>query len=156
MQKDVIESNSISSTQSPSFLQDESWVLQHSNYDPGCITNVELEPFIRAVKEMLQTWVRTGYNSFIHQRLYEKGMPKCLQDAFTTLAAYANRTQRWRKPYCRLPRSALLHSSTLAYPPPTTHKVYWITWHTCKPCLSTNTYYCLMVLCAYAHLSSDF
>jgi hypothetical protein len=66
--------------------------MHHSDQEPACVTDVELEPFIRAVEEMLQFWVRNGYNSFIHRRLYEKGMPTCLQDAFTTLAAYTGRS----------------------------------------------------------------
>ncbi|KAI0103603.1 putative aldo/keto reductase [Daldinia grandis] len=41
---------------------------------------------------MLHFWVRNGYNSFIHRRLYDKGMPTCLQDAFTTLATYVSCT----------------------------------------------------------------
>jgi hypothetical protein len=53
---------------------------------------VELDSFIRGVEEMLRSWVTGGYNSFIHRRLYEKGMPQCIQDAFTTLAAYNART----------------------------------------------------------------
>ncbi|KAK6066652.1 hypothetical protein SCUP515_10596 [Seiridium cupressi] len=50
----------------------------------------KLEPFIRAVEEMLQYWVRNGYHSFIDYPLHEKGMPTCLQDAFTTLATYVS------------------------------------------------------------------
>lgn len=87
-----LESGDISSTPCPWFLRDETWVLQHSNQEPACVTVVELEPFVCAVEEMLQCWVREGHNSFIHPRLYDHGMPKCLQDAFTTLAAYTNRT----------------------------------------------------------------
>ena len=82
----------ISTIPRPWFLRDETWVLQHSNQEPACVTVVELEPFVRAVEEMLQCWVREGHNSFIHPRLYDNGMPKCLQDAFTTLAAYTHRT----------------------------------------------------------------
>ncbi|MCJ1444929.1 MAG: hypothetical protein MMC23_005433 [Stictis urceolatum] len=88
----VVERGSISSTPLPWFLRDETWVLQHSKEEPACVTSVELEPFIWAVEEMLQSWVRNGHNSFIHRRLYENGMPTCVQDAFTTLAAYTNRT----------------------------------------------------------------
>lgn len=87
-----LESGDSASTPCPWFLRDETWVLQHSNQEPTCVTVVELEPFVRAVEEMLQCWIREGHNSFIHPRLYESGMPKCLQDAFTTLAAYTNRT----------------------------------------------------------------
>lgn len=85
-------SNTPSNTPRPWFLEDQTWVLHHSDQQPACVTVVQLEPFIRAVEEMLQFWVRNGYNSFIHQRLYEEGMPTCLQDAFTTLAAYTSRT----------------------------------------------------------------
>ncbi|KAF2637875.1 hypothetical protein P280DRAFT_482769 [Massarina eburnea CBS 473.64] len=74
------------------FLQDETWDLQHVNERTGCITEMDHESFIRDVDEMLKCWVQTGHNSFIHPRLYEKGMPTCLQDAFTTLAAYTART----------------------------------------------------------------
>ncbi|MDI1488569.1 MAG: hypothetical protein OHK93_007844 [Ramalina farinacea] len=79
-------------TACPWFLRDETWVLQHSNQEPACVTVVELEPFVRAVEEMLQCWIREGHNSFIHPRLYDNGLPRCLQDAFTTLAAYTHRT----------------------------------------------------------------
>ena len=88
----VLESGDISSSPNAWFLGDETWVLQHSNQEPACVSIVELEPFIQAVEDMLQFWVKNGYNSFIHRRLYETGMPKCLQDAFTTLAAYTART----------------------------------------------------------------
>lgn len=87
----VLESGNISSTPCPWFLRDETWVMQHSNQEPACVSYVELEPLIHAVEEMLQLWVGNGYNSFIHRRLYEKGMPTCLQDAFTTLTAYTHR-----------------------------------------------------------------
>ncbi|EXJ83559.1 hypothetical protein A1O1_07182 [Capronia coronata CBS 617.96] len=76
------------STCRPWFLRAETWTLQHSTVDPASETAIELDLFIHAVEEMLHGWVRDGHNSFIHRRLYEKGMPTCLQDAFTTLAAY--------------------------------------------------------------------
>ncbi|KAK6072590.1 aldo keto reductase [Seiridium cupressi] len=59
-----------------------------------CTADLELEPFIRAVEEMLQYWVRNGYHSFIDYPLHEKGMPTCLQDAFTTLATYVGDTAK--------------------------------------------------------------
>lgn len=75
---------------SPWFLQDESWVKEHQ--EPHGSASIELDPFIRSVEGMLQAWVRTGHNSFIHERLYGKTMAPCLQDAFTTLAAYTSCT----------------------------------------------------------------
>lgn len=75
---------------SPWFLQDETWVKEHQQ--PHGSAGVELDPFIHAVEGMLQSWARTGHNSFIHERLYGKSMPPCLQDAFTTLSAYTSCT----------------------------------------------------------------
>lgn len=82
-----------SSSSRPWFLQDETWTVQRSSLHPeDCVTSCGPEPFIRAVEEMLQGWVRRGHNGFVHRRLYAKGMPVCVQDAFTTLAAYTGRT----------------------------------------------------------------
>ncbi|KAI0875188.1 hypothetical protein GGS24DRAFT_302859 [Hypoxylon argillaceum] len=77
---------------SPFFLQDEAFAIYHKDHDPTCATTVEMEPFIGEVEKMLKSWVTTGSNGFIHRRLYDKGMPTFVQDAFTTFATYANRT----------------------------------------------------------------
>ncbi|KAI0454765.1 hypothetical protein F5B21DRAFT_474186 [Xylaria acuta] len=76
----------------PFFLRDETFAIQHKQEDPDCVATVEMGPFIGEVEKMLQSWVTTGSNGFIHRRLYDKGMPTCVQDAFTTFAAYTNRT----------------------------------------------------------------
>ncbi|KAI0140524.1 hypothetical protein GGR57DRAFT_487821 [Xylariaceae sp. FL1272] len=76
----------------PFFLRDETFVTYHKPEEPECITTVEMEPFIGEIDKMFHAWVTTGSNSFIHRKLYDKGMPACVQDAFTTFAAYANRT----------------------------------------------------------------
>ncbi|KAI1319639.1 hypothetical protein F5Y16DRAFT_414183 [Xylariaceae sp. FL0255] len=55
----------------PFFLRQETWVMQH-----------DCDFF----------WVRNGTNEFIHHRLYHRKMPECVQDAFTTFAAYTTRT----------------------------------------------------------------
>ncbi|KAM5385186.1 hypothetical protein ACJZ2D_001147 [Fusarium nematophilum] len=73
----------------PWFLRAETWDMQqHTNQEPACVTTVELEPFVRAVEGMLGCWIKNVHNGFTHRRLYEHGMPACIQDAFTTLAAY--------------------------------------------------------------------
>ncbi|KAI0438302.1 hypothetical protein F4803DRAFT_535495 [Xylaria telfairii] len=84
--------NSHSKPCAPFFLRDETFAIQHKQEDPACVTTVEMEPFVGEVEKMLQSWVTNGCNSFIHRRLYDKGMPTCVQDAFTTFAAYTNRT----------------------------------------------------------------
>ena len=85
----------ITSNESPCpwswLLEDSTWTLQHCAPDPVSTSFIDLEPFIADVEAMLKDWVTKGHNSFIHARLYEKGMPDCLQDAFTMFAAYTAR-----------------------------------------------------------------
>ncbi|RAO71654.1 uncharacterized protein BHQ10_007666 [Talaromyces amestolkiae] len=85
-----IDNDSVSNTTGPWFLQEETWTMRHCNSEPDCVL-VKMERFIEAVDEMLRFWINNDYNSFIHQRLYENGMPSCVQDAFTTLATYIGR-----------------------------------------------------------------
>ncbi|KAI0522054.1 hypothetical protein F5B22DRAFT_457186 [Xylaria bambusicola] len=84
--------NFLRKSSTPFFLQDDTFRMHHKQHDPDCVTTVEMEPFIGEVEKMLQSWVTNGSSNFIHRRLYDKGMPTCVQDAFTTFAAYANRT----------------------------------------------------------------
>lgn len=79
--------------QRPWFLQDETWVRQHKNQDPVCTTFASLEPFLDSIRDILDSWVKNGHSSIMHHRLYEYGMPPCLQEAYTTLASYNNRTK---------------------------------------------------------------
>jgi hypothetical protein len=88
----LTESENLSIVPKIWFLQDETWVMEHIRERPELVTEVEQEAFLHSVYEMLQCWVKSGHNGFIHRRLYEKGMPTCLQDAFTTLATYIART----------------------------------------------------------------
>ena len=117
-QGSALESGNGSSTPCPWFLQDETWVMQemqHSKEEPACVTSAEVESFIRGVDGMLQSWVRNGHNSFIHRRLYDKGMPPSLQDAFTTLAAYTARTPAVKEIILQIAEersTALAHQST--------------------------------------------
>ena len=96
-QEVVLESGNISSIVCPWFLEDETWAMHHCDPDAACVASNDLESFIPEVDEMLKCWVKNGHNVFIHRRLYEKGMPTCLQDAFTTLSAYNNRTPAMRE-----------------------------------------------------------
>ncbi|KAF2675544.1 hypothetical protein BT63DRAFT_420740 [Microthyrium microscopicum] len=77
----------------PWILEDETWVMQHCKSEPGCV-EIDMNPFVSAVEEMLQAWVKDGHNAFIHHRLFDKGMPTCLQDAFTTFAAYTGQAKK--------------------------------------------------------------
>ncbi|KAI1361067.1 hypothetical protein F5Y08DRAFT_29589 [Xylaria arbuscula] len=76
----------------PFFLRDETLAMHHKEHPTDCVNTVEMEPFVGEVEKMLQSWTTHGSCGFIHRRLYDKGMPTCVQDAFTTFAAYAHRT----------------------------------------------------------------
>lgn len=86
---DILECGTVTSC--PWFLQKDTWEID-THQTPHCVVDIDLQPFIHSVDEMLRIWVKTGSNAFIHHRLYEKGMPSCLQDAFITLAAYTTCT----------------------------------------------------------------
>lgn len=66
--------------------------MHHKQDHADCVTTVEMEPFISEVEKMLQSWATHGSCNFVHRRLYDKGMPTCVQDAFTTFATYMHRT----------------------------------------------------------------
>ncbi|KAI1114536.1 hypothetical protein F5Y14DRAFT_163158 [Nemania sp. NC0429] len=76
----------------PWWLEPNSWMIQHGNDMQPSSDPVDPEEFIGGIQQMLQSWVAAGQNGFIHQRLYRKGLPRCLQDAYTTLSSYNNRT----------------------------------------------------------------
>jgi len=111
-----LENESLSSTTCPWFLQEETWAMRHCNSEPDCVV-MKLEQFIRAVDEMLRFWTRNGYNSFIHQRLYEKGMPTCIQDAFTTLATYIGRAPAVKEPILQIVEDRLSDLARKGTPP---------------------------------------
>ena len=75
----------------PFFLRSETWTKQYGSTEPICMTFAELKPLVDAVKQMLHAWATKGHNSFIHPQLYTRGLPTCLQDAFTALCAYEAR-----------------------------------------------------------------
>ncbi|KAH8891522.1 putative aldo/keto reductase [Thozetella sp. PMI_491] len=89
-----LESSDTRDTPPPWFLQDETWVIQRVAKDADCVVDIEFElrSFVNSVDSLLRQWIKHGHNGFIHRRLYEKGMPACIQDAFTTLATYISRT----------------------------------------------------------------
>lgn len=72
----------------PWYLELDSWKLQHHTKDPDCAIEVNYDPYVSEVRSMLRSWSTTGCNTFIHRKLYESGMPRCIQEAFTMISAY--------------------------------------------------------------------
>jgi len=50
-----------------------------------------VQAFVSHLQIMLSDWSVTGRSGFIHARLYTRRMPRCTQDAFTTLSSYLSR-----------------------------------------------------------------
>lgn len=89
----VSDVESSGTTGGPWFLQDEVWALDYADRtktSPGM--EAMFEYAISGMRGMLRAWASQGHNGFIHHRLYERGMPSCVQDAFAITAAYVGAT----------------------------------------------------------------
>lgn len=78
----------------PWYLEPGSWDIDHiadSEYGRPFASCV-LKDFIEEVQSWLARWVSTGTCPFIHSRIYTHQIPRCVQDAYTTLSTYQNRT----------------------------------------------------------------
>lgn len=74
------------------FLEPGTWSIEHLDKDGPTTSTSVFKDFLKGVQAMLREWVREGSNGFIHAKLYRTGLPRCLQDAYTTLTAYISRT----------------------------------------------------------------
>ncbi|KAH6839464.1 hypothetical protein B0I37DRAFT_347908 [Chaetomium sp. MPI-CAGE-AT-0009] len=73
------------------FLAPESWTWQHGLSEPQInltASQRSLPYFIDKLKTWMARWVADGHNPIIHPQLYQDGMPECVEDAYTSLAAY--------------------------------------------------------------------
>ncbi|WYZ34239.1 hypothetical protein EsH8_I_000515 [Colletotrichum jinshuiense] len=81
------------------FLEMETWSIEsigtstcRFNLGPMRISE-GLQIWTSNLTGWLRQWVKEGCNPFIHQQLYlDTGLPRCLQDAWTTLTAYFSKT----------------------------------------------------------------
>lgn len=51
-----------------------------------------MKQHVDRINQWFVQWVATGSNPFIHAKLYQYHFPVCIQDAYTTLSAYFDRT----------------------------------------------------------------
>lgn len=81
-------------TSLPWYLESSSWNIEHvppSEYTtPFC--NTVLREHIEHIQEWQARWVNTGNSPYIHRHVYKFQLPRCIQDAYTTLSTYMNRT----------------------------------------------------------------
>ncbi len=76
------------------FLAGGSWNVQlsmNTHCEPDLLDGADLKQYVKDVQDWLQQWVSESHNPFIHRQLYRLGIPRCIQDAFTALAAYLSR-----------------------------------------------------------------
>ncbi|KAI1647000.1 uncharacterized protein F4817DRAFT_113804 [Daldinia loculata] len=77
------------------FYSSDSWTISRSSTIPSpteAFDTRALKQHITTVQSWLRLWATTGRSPFIHHRLYSQKMPRCVQDAYTALAAYLART----------------------------------------------------------------
>ncbi|EAQ88832.1 hypothetical protein CHGG_05451 [Chaetomium globosum CBS 148.51] len=73
------------------FLTPESWTRYHGLSEPQpdlTASQRSLPHFIDKLKAWMAAWVADGHCPILHQQLYQDGMPECVEDAYTALAAY--------------------------------------------------------------------
>ncbi|EFQ25179.1 hypothetical protein CGRA01v4_06482 [Colletotrichum graminicola] len=79
------------------FLSPESWTLVTTGhiYQLSALTrgaDVLADHIISTLKSWLSSWVSRGDCPFVHSTLYSDRMPRCVADAYSTLALYSVRT----------------------------------------------------------------
>ncbi|KAK4098853.1 hypothetical protein N658DRAFT_568434 [Parathielavia hyrcaniae] len=74
------------------FLSPESWIHQHSWMMPQYynlpVSEKSLSNFTTKLKRWVDDWVRDEHSPIMHRLTYEDYTPECVEDAYTSLAAY--------------------------------------------------------------------
>ncbi|KAI1112728.1 hypothetical protein F5Y14DRAFT_247611 [Nemania sp. NC0429] len=83
-------------------LADSDWFLKSDSWSVHEYDLAGLQPrisvshwkrYVECLRRWLSQWVADSHCPFIHRHLYaETGLPSCLQDAYSTLAAYIGKT----------------------------------------------------------------
>ncbi|KAI1407165.1 hypothetical protein F5Y13DRAFT_175511 [Hypoxylon sp. FL1857] len=77
------------------FYSSDSWTIARTStpaFPSQAFDTTALKQHVATVQAWLRRWAATGRSPFIHHSLYSQRMPRCLQDAYTSLAAYLART----------------------------------------------------------------
>lgn len=80
------------------FMSPETWKididLRHYKdaMPPTSYSRAALKAFLTTGQKWLSDWISTGGNTFIHKQLYSCRLPRCVQDAYATVALYLLRT----------------------------------------------------------------
>lgn len=88
-----IDSESLSTPETIWFLRPETWDIRHSaRLENRQYTSMALKQHVKWFRLWLSEWVRTAENPFIHSHIYRHHIPRCVQDAYSTIALYDQKT----------------------------------------------------------------
>ncbi|KAK7190450.1 RNA polymerase ii mediator complex component [Paraphaeosphaeria sporulosa] len=81
------------------FVTNDSWHIGHLGPGHGLeyIGEESLEVYVATVQGWFRQWTTDNTCPLIHRQLYQKHMPRCIQDAFTALNSYLNKTPATQK-----------------------------------------------------------
>jgi hypothetical protein len=75
------------------FLSPDSWTISHFPTNIPPFPAAVFKNYTRVLNIWLKQWVDNGQNPFIHHQLYaESGLPKCVRDAYTSIAVHNTQT----------------------------------------------------------------
>ncbi|KAH6609615.1 hypothetical protein Trco_002961 [Trichoderma cornu-damae] len=89
----------------PWFLSPASWTIDHKTEPLSshiCFVDETLTYFIDKLHLWLKQWTSKGHCPFIHPQLWRVHLPDCIQDAFTSLAAYHSKTPATERTVLRI------------------------------------------------------
>lgn len=76
------------------FLTAESWQISSFYVEhPTCFSIETHQRFISNIRSCLRQWVAEGKTLFIHRQLYRDGIPRIMQDVYTTCTAYLTKNK---------------------------------------------------------------
>lgn len=78
----------------PWYLDEFSWEIDHITdaESPPIYSTTLLLDHVDIIKNWQSRWIRIGSNPYIHPNMYRFHIPRCVQDAYTTLSTYVGRT----------------------------------------------------------------
>jgi hypothetical protein len=81
-------------TSAPWFLAHDSWEIAHlpPQSPPELFSEETLNSYVAMVQDWLRIWVLDDHCPFIHRYLYRVNMPRCVQDAYSTISVYLYKT----------------------------------------------------------------
>lgn len=83
----------------PWFVANNSWQIAHlaPGQEMEYIGEESLEGYVTTVQGWFRQWTTENTCPLIHRQLFQNQMPRCIQDAFTVLTAYLNKTPSTQK-----------------------------------------------------------